>query len=68
MRFNLIFSNVFIYGLLRVLATNLANFYEPEKIPQEFSQVGKNQAINYTRCSMQFLFRLFNVKLNIPTF
>jgi hypothetical protein len=40
---------------LRGLATKLANFYEPVNIPQEYSQVGKNLAINYTPCCEQVL-------------
>ncbi len=48
--------NVFVYCLLRGLATKLANFYEPLNIQQEYSQVGKNLAINYTRrCKTFFI-------------
>ena len=42
--------NGFVYGQLRVKATNLVNKNEREKIPKEFSKQAIAKAINYTRC------------------
>ena len=52
---------VFVYGLLRGLARNLANKNGIEN-PKGFSYVSTNQAINYTRCCQAyFIFSEFSL-------